>query len=93
MLIDKIGDAAMLELLAEECTELAKASLKYARYLRNENPTFKDIATISDNLQEETADVLICMHELSQARIIIHELVETWKTNKHNRMKERFKDD
>lgn len=38
-IIDEIGKAAMLEQLAEECTELAKAALKMARIIRNENPT------------------------------------------------------
>ena len=40
-IIDTIGLPAMLEQLAEECSELAQASLKYARLLRGENPTPK----------------------------------------------------
>ena len=38
-IIDSIGLPAVLEQLAEECSELAQASLKYARLLRGENPT------------------------------------------------------
>ena len=38
-IMEEIGEAAVLEQLAEECTELAKASLKLARILREENPT------------------------------------------------------
>ena len=38
-IIEEIGEAAMLEQLAEECTELAKAALKMARIIRKENPT------------------------------------------------------
>lgn len=37
-IIEEIGEAAMLEQLAEECTELAKAALKMARIIRKENP-------------------------------------------------------
>lgn len=33
-IIEEIGEAAMLEQLAEECTELAKAALKMARIIR-----------------------------------------------------------
>ena len=33
-MIEKIGKAAMLEQLAEECVELAKAALKRARILK-----------------------------------------------------------
>ncbi len=36
---DMIGEPAVYEQLAEECSELAKAALKMARILRNENPT------------------------------------------------------
>ena len=32
-IIEEIGEAAMLEQLAEECTELAKAALKMARII------------------------------------------------------------
>lgn len=35
-IIEEIGEAAMLEQLAEECTELAKAALKMARIIRKE---------------------------------------------------------
>ena len=38
-IIEEIGEAAMLEQLAEECTELAKAALKMARIIRKENPS------------------------------------------------------
>lgn len=38
-MIDIIGRPAMLEQLAEEASELAKAALKLARIDRGENPT------------------------------------------------------
>ena len=42
-IIEEIGEAAMLEQLAEECTELAKAALKMARIIRKENPAFAEV--------------------------------------------------
>ena len=41
MFKEEIGTAATYEMLAEECSELAQACLKYARILRGENPTPK----------------------------------------------------
>lgn len=92
MLIEKIGSAAMLEQTAEECVELAKACLKYARALRKENPTPKPMHEIIANIEEETADVCICMNELSKAFIISDSNVQTWTQIKQNRIQERFKD-
>ncbi len=93
MIIEKIGKAAMLEQTAEECVELAKACLKYARYIRAENPTPKPFHEILANLEEETADVCICMNELSKAFIISDSNVQTWTQIKQNRIQERFKDE
>ena len=39
MMIEKIGEPAMLEQLAEEAAELSHAALKLARIIRGENPT------------------------------------------------------
>lgn len=64
IMIDKIGEPAMLEQLAEECTELAQAALKKARKIRNENPTPKSMEEINANLIEETTDVIIALSEL-----------------------------
>lgn len=63
-MIDIIGEPAMLEQLAEEATELAKAALKLARIERKENPTpvTKEEATL--NLIEEYTDVMQCTEEL-----------------------------
>lgn len=61
---DKIGDAAMLEQLAEECAELGKAALKMARVLRKENPTPVTEDEASAMVFEEAADVLNCMYEV-----------------------------
>ena len=53
--------AAILEQMAEECTELAQASLKLARILRKENPTPASLQMVTDNLVEECNDVSLCM--------------------------------
>lgn len=56
-IIDKIGESAILEQLAEECTELAKAALKLSRVMRKENPTPVTENDAFDNLVEEIGDV------------------------------------
>lgn len=60
---DRIGDAAMLEQLAEECAELGQAALKMARVLRKENPTPVTEAEARKAIIEEMADVINCMDE------------------------------
>ena len=69
-IIDKIGIPALLEQTAEECTELAQASLKLARKMRGNNPTPKDVPELIENLEEEVADVCICINLLSDDGII-----------------------
>lgn len=60
-IIEKIGEPAVLEQLAEECSELAQSALKLARKMRGENPTPKSFNECYDALQEEMADVMLCM--------------------------------
>ena len=69
-IIDKIGIPALLEQTAEECTELAQASLKLARKMRGNNPTPKDVPELIENLEEEVADVDICIRLLADDGII-----------------------
>lgn len=57
---ETIPKAALYEQLAEECSELAQASLKMARKLRNENYTPVPMNEISENLIEEFSDVVLC---------------------------------
>lgn len=63
-MIEKIGKAAMLEQLAEECTELAKAALKRARIERGENPTPIKAEEADRAITEEYTDIVTCAHEL-----------------------------
>lgn len=67
MMLEKIGEPAMLEQLAEECTELAKAALKKARILRGENPTPVTLEESDQGLVEECTDVELCIRELNIA--------------------------
>ena len=60
-ILNKIGEAAVLEQLAEECTELAPSALQLARKIRGENPTPKSLEECKASLQEEAADVELCI--------------------------------
>lgn len=51
--------AALYEMLAEEATELAQASLKMARAIRGENPTPVTCMDAFNSLQEEWNDVYL----------------------------------
>lgn len=86
MLLEKIGTAAMLEMTAEECIELAHVCLKAARIIRGDNPTDDNMSLVMDHMHEEIADVQICIDELRP----VHEEVEKWKERKIERMKERL---
>ena len=63
-MVELIGKPAMYELLAEECCELAQASLKMARILRDENPTPKTEKEVRAAIIEEVTDVELCLMEL-----------------------------
>lgn len=56
-----LGEPAVLEQLAEECAELGQAALKMARLQRGENPTPKSWLDCKENLEEELADVTLCV--------------------------------
>ena len=59
--IRTIGEPALLEQLAEECSELAQAALKLARLERGENPTPKTLGECFKDLIAEMADVQLCI--------------------------------
>ena len=91
-IIDSIGLPAVLEQLAEECSELAQASLKYARLLRDENPTPKTKQECLESLTEEMADVELCNSLLMTADHIdfdaVMELIEVKDKRWHERLRE-----
>lgn len=64
MMVEAIGEPAMLEQLAEECAELSKAALKAARVERGENPTPVTSEEAWASLKEEYTDVIQCGIEL-----------------------------
>lgn len=64
-MIKEIGEAAMLEMLAEELAECAHEVLKLARVLRHENPTPKTEKEVRASLREEWSDVIQCSKELN----------------------------
>ena len=92
MLLEKIGEPAMLEQLAEECSELAQAALKKARILRRENPSPVTEEMANANLEEETADVLLCINELISAAEIHMASVEKIMAAKRKRMIARMEE-
>lgn len=92
-LCDVIGEPAMLEQTAEECTELAQACLKYARYLRGENKAHKPIHTIRANFHEELADVSICVDEMISHHFVDVEKVRACEKFKRERMRKRMAED
>ena len=87
-----IGTAALLEQLAEESAELVQAALKMARKIRNEHPTPKSRADCVANLQEEIADVELCISILPAA---LNDPAEVGRTMsaKHRRWNERLHDE
>lgn len=69
-----IGEPALLEQLAEECSELAQAALKLARQERGENPTPKiftetHIGCLKD-LIEGMSDVEMCISVIDTSRAL-----------------------
>ena len=87
-IIKEIGLPAMLEQCAEECTELAKASLKLARKYRNENPTPRREDELLEELKEEIGDVVLCINlivdslEIDREEIIENMSGKTWRWKK-----------
>ena len=71
------GDDLTLTIASEECAELIQALTKVKRYgLKDE---------YKGNLQEEIADVLICISELISLGYIDMDKVEEWHTYKVDR--------
>ena len=92
-IIDEIGVPAMLEQLAEECSELAHASSKLARKIRGENPTPQDIPKLIESLEEESADVSLCMYLLMKEDIIDADICDQAIDDKMQRWIDRIKEE
>jgi len=91
-IIDTIGLPAVLEQLAEECSELAQASLKYARLLRGENPTPKTEQECLEALTEEMADVELCTSTIANAGVTDYDTVIRIATDKLARWRKRIQE-
>lgn len=85
-----IGGPAMLEQCAEECNELAKAALKLARKIRDENPTPLSYETIVQNLEEEIADVRLCIDSVMSVFGINEDDISRIEEYKKSRWHERL---
>ncbi len=92
--IDTYGANNQIDIAIEEMSELIKALLKHRRVI-NENPfkwndeAFKKRVAAEENVCEEIADVEIMLEQL---KIIYHchDLVDTVKNYKLNRLKSRL---
>ena len=58
---EKLDQPELLAQLAEEATELAQAALKLRRAITNINPTPVSAEDAQEDLEEEIADVLLCI--------------------------------
>ena len=58
----KLGDAELLAQIAEECSELAHASLKLRRVLDGTNPTPVTEEEAVAAFSEEYLDLILCLH-------------------------------
>lgn len=58
---DILPKTEILAQLAEEASELAQAALKLRRALDGTNPTPKSVGECLENIQEEMADVFVCL--------------------------------
>ena len=92
-MIETIGRPAMLEQLAEECSELAQAALKTARFLRGENPTDRTKMQCLQSLTEEMADVKVCMERLEGSDLCDSERIRRTMEQKKARAERRVQNE
>lgn len=78
-IIRTLGEPALLEQLAEECSELAQAALKLARLERGENPTPKTLGECFKDLIAEMADVNLCIWVIETSRGLDLRRYSNWK--------------
>ena len=80
-IVREIGSAAALEQLAEEASELTKASLKMARIIRGDNPTPVAYEEAYNNLVEEITDTKIACDilNLSYSTEVYEYKTNRWK--------------
>ena len=88
----KYGKEYMLRQMAEECSELAQAALKYIRAVRKETPM--RIVEAIEHLTEEIADVLLMIDAVSATVLTWRDVddVQAIKEQKLDRWKTRMID-
>lgn len=89
-IVDYIGNPAVLEQLAEECTDLAHAALKLSRILRDENPTPATSEEMVEVLTEEVADVLVCIDAACAGQVC--SISKAQMENKRKRWESRIRE-
>lgn len=81
-IVETLGTEELLAQLAEEAAELGKAALKLRRALNDKNPTPVSPADAILNVQEEMADVLLCVLSVGldeqSAERTIREKIPRW---------------
>lgn len=79
----------LLAMVAEEAAELAQAALKLRRTLDDLNPTPVTFGEAVGKLNEEWADVLLCMRQIN---LIDEPMVYSIMQKKHERWLTRLKE-
>ena len=66
-ILERVSTPVLLEQTAEECVELAHVLLKYARYLRGENPTDDNEYDINAECNSHRLFVLVILNTDSRS--------------------------
>lgn len=96
-ILEKVGEPAALEQLAEECGELAMAALKLghvvqkmARIKRDENPTPRTEPECREELYVEIADVQVTIDVIMQSPWIQVERINHYYDEHMKRWRQRL---
>ena len=84
----KLPITEILAGLAEECSELAQAALKFRRVCDKRNPTDKTLDEAIEDFYEEVADVRLYLDQLCLSEEYIKEIMD----RKEKRWMQRLKD-
>lgn len=86
----QLPQSEILAQIAEEASELSQAALKLRRAITKTNPTPVGAAEAADLLEEEYADVQLCVEQLSEIYRPRDSEVKVWKATKLKRWKKRL---
>ena len=86
----QLPQSEILAQIAEEASELSQAALKLRRAITKTNPTPVGTAEAANLLEEEYADVQLCVEQLSEIYRPREAVVRVWKATKLKRWKERL---